>query len=78
MLTVYGNSQTCPACIELKIFLDENGHVYKYNDLSTEETKKRIGYKRDLKQMGIKYIPVAITPSGTILQGLEDIKKYFI
>ena len=72
-MIIYGNSETCEACKELKIALDAKGVDYDYRDLAEKDNLIRIGYKKEMKALQADKIPFAVLMNGMFAVGFDDI-----
>lgn len=75
-----GNSQTCNACTQAKQYLDAIGEEYEYKDLGTSDLVKRIEWKKQVYNLGIKSIPAIYIDNNPVIIGFnpDKISEYLM
>jgi len=56
-IDIWGNSSTCPHCIQLKEFLENSNVEFNYYDLSSADVARRLKYKKSLMLKSVSSIP---------------------
>ena len=73
-ILVYGNSQTCAHCRQLKQWLADNQIEHTYKDLGSDDHAKRIEHKKEAHALGLKSIPSIFIDDMDVIVGFDEKK----
>lgn len=66
-IVMYGRAQGCDGCDDAKSLLKEYDLPYDFRDIGTDDSVKRIEYKKELREYRVDKIPFLIINGKKII-----------
>ena len=77
-ILIYGNSETCPPCGQLKNYLDTLGEPYEFKDLSNGDKDDKLNLKREIFKLFLAgekaNIPVVLIDDNPKIVGFDSVQ----